>query len=295
MKSRVKGDFQARFRENVGVKFPCVTRLAVTIEDMKFTLSTFLVLFIFSCKHNQEKEAINNNKIEIVKLKTPENIKTYIHKVDSRDSLCLHEIALAKSQIDSGKLVFTLKTGFGSYNTRQSKHLKELCEKYNLKFGYDEIEDSFNSDYERAGCYGAFMEEAIEKKFGKDFRKKLLREADELIIANNDTVDAYECDIQPEIYGLETNNVIYLSAKGLNVKKNKHGQFISLDMHVYIDKSGKPIGYKLYKYMNDNLDTEREKLLGIAIKELKKYQKCKPGEIMGKKVITENFVTVNFE
>ena len=29
MKSRVKGDFQARFRENVGVKFPCVTRLPV--------------------------------------------------------------------------------------------------------------------------------------------------------------------------------------------------------------------------------------------------------------------------
>jgi hypothetical protein len=27
MKSRVKGDFKARFRENVGVKFPCVTRL----------------------------------------------------------------------------------------------------------------------------------------------------------------------------------------------------------------------------------------------------------------------------
>ena len=31
MKSRVKGDFQARFRENVGVKFPCVTRLAVSL------------------------------------------------------------------------------------------------------------------------------------------------------------------------------------------------------------------------------------------------------------------------
>ena len=32
MKSRVKGDFQARFRENVGVKFPCVTRLADIVE-----------------------------------------------------------------------------------------------------------------------------------------------------------------------------------------------------------------------------------------------------------------------
>ena len=262
---------------------------------MKFILSTFLLLSIFSCKHNQEKEAIDNNKIKIVKTKQRENIQTYIHKVDNRDSLCLREIALAKSQIDSGKIVFTLKTGEGSYNTRQSKRLKELCKKYSLKFGYDEIEDSFSNEYERPGCYGAFMDEAIEKKFGNGFRKKLLREADELIIANNDTVDAYECDILPEIYGLETNNVIYLSAKGLNVKKNKHGQFISLDMHLYLDKSGKPIGYKLYKYMNDNLDSEREKLLGIAIKELKKYQKCKPGEILGKKVITENFVTVNFE
>ena len=27
MKSRMKGDFHVRFRENVGVKFPCVTRL----------------------------------------------------------------------------------------------------------------------------------------------------------------------------------------------------------------------------------------------------------------------------
>lgn len=32
MKSRVKGDFQARFRENVGVKFPCVTRLGVMLS-----------------------------------------------------------------------------------------------------------------------------------------------------------------------------------------------------------------------------------------------------------------------
>ena len=33
MKSRVKGDFQARFRENVGVKFPRVTRLYAILGD----------------------------------------------------------------------------------------------------------------------------------------------------------------------------------------------------------------------------------------------------------------------
>ena len=28
----MKGDFHVRFRENVGVKFPCVTRLAVMLK-----------------------------------------------------------------------------------------------------------------------------------------------------------------------------------------------------------------------------------------------------------------------
>ena len=32
MKSRVKRDFHARFRENVGVKFPCVTRLWASLR-----------------------------------------------------------------------------------------------------------------------------------------------------------------------------------------------------------------------------------------------------------------------
>lgn len=262
---------------------------------MKLISITFILLSFFSCKQNQEVQVVGEDKIKIIKVKPRENIKTYIHRIDNRDSLCLREVELAKSQIDSGKLVFTLKTGHGNYNTRQAKRLKELCKKYDLQFGFDEMEDSFNNDYERAGCYGAYMDEAIEKKFGIDFRKKLLNEADELIIANNDTVDANECDIEPKIYGLESNNVIYLSAKGLNVKKNKHGQLINVDVYVYIDKSGKQIGYKLCKYMNDNLDSERERLFGVAINAIKKYQKCKAGEIMGKKVITENFVTVNFE
>jgi len=29
----MKGDFHVRFRENVGVKFPCVTRLAASQKD----------------------------------------------------------------------------------------------------------------------------------------------------------------------------------------------------------------------------------------------------------------------
>ena len=42
MKSRMKGDFHVRFRENVGVKFPCVTGLCVNVQDIRRQLIIYL-------------------------------------------------------------------------------------------------------------------------------------------------------------------------------------------------------------------------------------------------------------
>jgi acetyl esterase/lipase len=52
MKSRVKGDFQARFRENVGVKFPCVTRLVAILKEnaMKKSISYYFILLVIKLK-----------------------------------------------------------------------------------------------------------------------------------------------------------------------------------------------------------------------------------------------------
>jgi|GEM_PF-2037397 len=70
MKSRVQGDFHVRFRENVGVKFPCVTRLAssgnslfapVTMfsqsKESTFAVSTFGPIFPYP-----EINTLNNDK-----------------------------------------------------------------------------------------------------------------------------------------------------------------------------------------------------------------------------------------
>ena len=43
MKSRMKGDFHVRFRENVGVKFPCVTRLVATAEKELYSNAIFKI------------------------------------------------------------------------------------------------------------------------------------------------------------------------------------------------------------------------------------------------------------
>ena len=44
MKSRVMGDYQARFRENVGVKFLDVTRLGVIAKNEKDNFYYFIHL-----------------------------------------------------------------------------------------------------------------------------------------------------------------------------------------------------------------------------------------------------------
>ncbi|PVX44640.1 hypothetical protein C8C85_0385 [Flavobacterium sp. 103] len=262
---------------------------------MKEKVIIGLIFFIlFSCKQNQEENnSTLKNEIPLQK-KTIRSIGNYIHDIHPADSLCKANIQLAKSQIDSGKLYFTLQVGFGSYNTRQAKNLKKLCPKYGLHFSYEEITDFFKNEHDTPGCYGAYMDEAIEKKLGKNFRKKILREADQLSIANNDTIDAYECDIKPKIVNIEDGG-IYLPSKNLKVKKNKYGQLINLDVKFYIDKNGNPSGYKLYKYMDDNLDDERERLFPLVLTELIKYKNCTPGKILGRNVTTENMVIINFQ
>jgi outer membrane scaffolding protein for murein synthesis (MipA/OmpV family) len=69
MKSRVKGDFHARFRENAGVKFPCVTRLGdilrkktekqklkLTTKTMRKLLLSILFLLISFLNYSQNSK-----------------------------------------------------------------------------------------------------------------------------------------------------------------------------------------------------------------------------------------------
>jgi hypothetical protein len=74
----VKGDFHARFRENAGVQFPCVTRLAVTeslkTHQMNRTVSQIILIFLAmlsmatQCDKYAGLEVPNHFFIEKVKL-----------------------------------------------------------------------------------------------------------------------------------------------------------------------------------------------------------------------------------
>ena len=72
MKSRMKGDFHVRFRENVGVKFPCVTRLAVILktEIIKMKMYFILIFIAFiSCNNSTKQNPIEKSltKTEMTK------------------------------------------------------------------------------------------------------------------------------------------------------------------------------------------------------------------------------------
>jgi hypothetical protein len=60
----VKGDFHARFRENVGVQFPCVTRLSANSNIMQlFTIFIIAIFFCFSCTTNNSKGQSADNEM----------------------------------------------------------------------------------------------------------------------------------------------------------------------------------------------------------------------------------------
>ncbi len=64
MKSRVKGDFHARFCGKAGVRFPCLTRLATVSDNLPFEISmikyfkTFFYPVTLIYSYNQPKEAV---------------------------------------------------------------------------------------------------------------------------------------------------------------------------------------------------------------------------------------------
>ena len=63
LKSRVKREFQARFRENVGVKFPCVTRLAGVLFQRRIIIVQLGNAIIVTKNELNERPPTNSNVV----------------------------------------------------------------------------------------------------------------------------------------------------------------------------------------------------------------------------------------
>lgn len=257
-----------------------------------------LLLSIFSCKQNSEESSpLDTSKI--IKLPKLENIHTYIQHPKSEDRICRNGIKWAKKDIEKGELVFSMPSGEGDYDLRQEKYIRILCKKHNLIFRFEMIDDA-PVEEGMQGCYGAYMDNMIAKKFNSNFKQNLLNEADIMLSKSNDTIRSWDCDIKPKIEGLTSENSIHilLDAKfKKQLAKDKIYYGAGIDIRFYIDKKGKPSGYHLDDYNRlekNNREKYKVQFVKAGIDQLKKYQKCSAGEIKGQKVITKQTIRTYF-
>ncbi|TRX34095.1 hypothetical protein [Flavobacterium restrictum] len=262
-----------------------------------FFIIASTIIFL-SCK--QDLRSYETNEIKLVKMEIQEDLETYISHPASNDKICLIEIEKAKQDISRGKISFCMPSGEGNHELRQEKYIKILCEKHGIFFKYEEMNDAINKSG-RQGCYKAYMDSFLAKKYGKNFKKSVLENADQILIKSNDTINSYFCDIKPVIKGIDLQDEsievkINSTLKNQLVKDNL-GYLPTINLIFFIDKKGSLSDFYLDSF-NDNKKNSnikfKNQLLITAIEELKKYKKSEPGKIKDKNVITKNSVRIIF-
>jgi len=241
----------------------------------------FLILSLSSCKNEERFD-----------------IKRYVLNPSDSDIECLNDVERANKDIENGKIVFTYPCHMFDCVLRQEKYVIDLCKKYNIHFEYELFSDII-IEGQTLGCYGAIMDNYINKKFGKNFKSKILKEADSILLASNDTIIYYKCDKRPQILGkdnYETTFVAELSEKlNEHIKPNKEG-LPFMDIGFYIDKSGKASGFFLNYFMEADESNHKfkDELFKIGVEQLKEIKYWEAGEVSGQKVNTENNIRVYF-
>ena len=256
-----------------------------------------LTVYLFACgqKNPTDKD------VSIFSPDRPENqLEKYIQKPTTTDSMCIKDIEKAKNDILKGRIVFCYPFGFGTFELRQEKQLRELCKRNGLIFEYELFSDVI-IEGQTQGCYGAYMDNVIARKFGTDFKQNLLEQADSILLATNDTIVYYKCDKRPQIPGNDDYEPTLEAKVPEKLSKqliaDKEGHLPFMDIGFYIDKSGNASGYFLNYFMDaDNKSNQKykEELFKIGVEQLKEIKHWETGKVKGQKVNTENNVRVYF-
>ena len=162
MKSRVKGDFHARFCENVGVKFPCVTRLVAMLPRQsvnrkimnKFKISIFILTLalLTSC------EFINDS------FTFKDKTKNFVESMMSKDyDKCVSQMAL-ESEMGKNTNLDTLKLGLDQFRGLVEQNFGNKFEYLLMKS--EKKRSTFASENTPPNTTLALIEFSNDKDFG---------------------------------------------------------------------------------------------------------------------------------
>lgn len=229
----------------------------------------------------------------------------YLENPDKKDTLCILDINRAKNDISNGEIVFTESFGFGSSSLRYESELKKLCIEHGLVFKYEAISCVIFKG-QTQGCYESYMDKVLFEKFGLNFKEKLHRKADSLLVVNakekGKIITSWDCDEESKLLhkNRSSSNYISIKTKNLDLKKDKSnygGGYPFFDLSFIIEKDSTINSFQLSNYVARNKTNEnfKSKLFEITINHLKKeYPIWIPGKIKDIPVRTKHHVRVFF-
>ncbi|HET6227229.1 MAG TPA: hypothetical protein VFF27_13180 [Bacteroidia bacterium] len=131
---------------------------------MKFTPTLLLfIVLLTSCK--QEKQH-----------------KSRFDNIPLTDKECKAEVEMAKKKLEDGKLIFC-DYGYSSLD-ENGVELAKLLKTYDIQYEHGVVSDVV-VEGQTTGCYGDYLLEQIEFKYGKKFIDSLENVADSIYISKN--------------------------------------------------------------------------------------------------------------
>ncbi len=236
-------------------------------------------------------------------VKTPEpcpggDCSGYIHHPFSTDTTCIKEVKRAEKDVEAGKIYFAEPFDSG---VEHEDELRWLCRKHGLHI-HVPLERDIRVEGQTKYCYEVYMDSVVEYRFGKDFKKNLIKQAANMDVDPNDTVSFCDCDDKSFDEGsnikIDTNIYIKISKElKLSFKDKYERENLERLVTFYVDTSGNASGYFTgYDdfFSNENKKQENQ-LSDMAIEKMRKIRKWYIGKVKGRKHITEHYVDVRFK
>lgn len=268
---------------------------------MKIVFSIFFLLLITGCTDkNLETESVD----EVIP-NPQEVLRDYVKNPKTNDRICKDDIERAQKDLGKYKNIYVSTSCFGCKSLLYEDEILE----YSTKQKFKVINYDFSCviiDGQTQGCYKAFIDLEMEKVHGKNFRQKIEKEAEKLMIENiknhDKVLSIFDLSENDKPHFIKEDNLIkqgYIPTikTGLPLKNAKSNS-IFLDVSFIIEKNGKVSTLKNENWVTEAAENEKYKSeLEIIAKNtiLTNYNNWKPGKYKNTIARVKNYFRVDFE
>jgi hypothetical protein len=234
-----------------------------------------------------------------------EFLRDYVKNPNINDRICNDDIERAQKDLEKYKNIYVRTSCFGCKFLPYEDEILEYTAKQKFKV----INYNFSCviiDGQTQGCYKAFIDLEMENVHGKNFRQKIEREAEKLMIENiknhDKVLSVFDLPESDKPHFTKEDNLIkqgYIPTikTGLPLKNAKRNS-IFMDISFIVEKNGKVSTLKNENWVNEAAENEKYKSeLEIIAKDtiLVHYNNWKPGKYKNTIARVKNYFRVNFE